>query len=297
MATEAIAQPVVFARAESHGRLAALGIVLRNWMTALGVALVVLLILSAVLANLLHVRDPSDMSGIPLLAPGQDGYLLGTDKYGRDMLSRLIHGARTSLLVSLSAVAGGCLIGTALGVAGGYFGGIVDDVIGRVSDVLLCFPMLVLLLVIVATLGPGLVNGILAMTVALIPGFGRIARAVVLTEKNKDYVIAARCAGARDRTIMARHILPNSLTPTVVQATLAIPGLILTEASLSFLGLGVTPPTPSWGQMISEGQPLIEFAPWASILPGLAILLAVLGFNLAGDGLRDYLDPRMRRGE
>jgi ABC-type dipeptide/oligopeptide/nickel transport system permease subunit len=263
-------------------------------MTALGVAIVILLILTAAIADVLDIRDPSQMSPTPYLPPGQGGFLLGTDKYGRDMLSRLIYGARTSLFVSLVSVAGGCLIGTALGLVSGYFGGTIDDVIGRVWDVLLSFPTLVLLLVIIATLGPSLANGVIALIVALIPGFGRIARAVVLTEKNKDYVVAARCAGARDRVIMARHILPNSLTPTVVQATLTIPGIVLVEASLSFLGLGVPPPTPSWGQMISEGQSLLEVAPWLSILPGLAILLAVLGFNLAGDGLRDYLDPRMR---
>ena len=294
MATGALPQPLALTRPKPGGRASALRHAMRSRMTVLGVAIVVLLILTATFADALAVRDPSEMSSTSLLAPGQGGFLLGTDKYGRDMLSRLIYGTRTSLLVSLVAVAGGCLLGTVMGVVSGYFGGTVDDVIGRVWDLLLSFPTLVLLLVIIATLGPGLINGVLALIVALIPGFGRIARAVVLTEKNKDYVVAARCAGARDRVIMARHILPNSMTPTVVQVTLEIPGLILIEASLSFLGLGVPPPTPSWGQMISEGQALLEVAPWTSILPGLAILLAVLGFNLAGDGLRDYLDPRMR---
>jgi peptide/nickel transport system permease protein len=269
---------------------------LRTPVTVIGVVLVILLIVLAVIANFLPIQDPTAMNVLARLKPpGTPGHLLGTDNFGRDILSRAAHGARVSLVIAVSVVAISSIIGAVLGVVVGHIGGFVDSLVGRIWDVLLSFPYLILFIVIIGTVGTSVEMAILAMTIGNIPGFGRLARERVLAQRNREYVLAARAIGNSEARIMFRHVLPNSMTPLLVSAALHIPGVILAEAGLSYLGLGVPPPTPSWGKMIAEGQSLLLLAPWMSLVPGAFILLATLGFNLVGDGLRDYLDPTQLR--
>ncbi len=221
-------------------------------------------------------------------------YLLGTDEFGRDQLSRLIRGATNSLRVALLSVLLASVLGTFLGVLAGYAGGTVDNLIMRVMDMFFAFPAILLAMAIMAALGPGANNTILAISVVYTPIFARVARGPVLTVKGMEFVTAARAIGARDGRILGRHIFPNITAPLIVQVSLALSWAILTEAGLSFLGLGSQPPEPSWGNMLSEARSLLEMAPWMAIFPGVAIMLCVLGFSLLGDALRDALDPRLR---
>ena len=265
--------------------------VFRTKVTVIGTVIVVALLAFTAIVDLLPLDDPYVM-GTPLrAAPGTEGHLLGTDDFGRDILSRVSYGSRVSLVIALSVVGASGVIGAFLGLIVGYYGGALDSIVSRIWDVIFSFPGLLFFLVIMSTLGPGVEMAIIALTIGGIPTFGRLMRERVLAQRNRPFVEAARSMGAGDWHIMLVHILPNSLTPILVQGALAIPGVILAEAGLSYLGLGVPPPIPAWGKMIAEGQNLLEIAPWISLIPGFMILLATLGFNLVGDGLRDFFDP------
>jgi len=219
-------------------------------------------------------------------------YPLGTDLFGRDLASRLMRGGANSLQVALFSVFLAGTTGTLLGIVAGYTGGQVDNVIMRVMDIFFAFPTLLLALLVVVVLGPGLQNTVFAIAVVYTPIFARVSRGPVLSLKEMDFVMAARCLGISERRILFRHVLPNAMAPLIVQVSLALSWSLITEAGLSFLGLGTQPPEPSWGLMLSESRSLAEIAPWLMLFPGLAIMLGVLGFNLLGDGLRDVLDPR-----
>lgn len=228
------------------------------------------------------------------LKPPSEQYALGTDLFGRDVASRLMEGAANSLRVSLLSVAISSLLGTLLGTLAGYVGGLLDNILMRVMDVFFALPALLLALVIVSVLGPGVTTTVLAISIVYTPIFARVARGPVLSLKEMEFITAARCIGTSDARIILTHILPNALPPLIVQVSLALSWSLLTEAGLSFLGLGTQPPTPSWGVMLTESRGIAEMAPWLMIYPALSIMLGVLGFNLLGDGLRDVLDPRMK---
>ncbi len=249
-------------------------------------------LLGALLAPWLAPEDPLAMSPRRFGAPSASAWL-GTDQFGRDLLSRLLYGARVSMAVSIAAVGMATLIGGAIGLCAGYFGGRIDLLLMRGVDVLMAFPTLLLALAVVATFGGNTRNLILAVTLAYIPIFSRVIRGGALSVKQNDFVEASRALGARDGRIILRAILPNVLAPIIVQATFNLSTAIMIEAALSFLGLGVQPPAPSWGGMLSEARNFMELDPWLALAPGGAITLAVLGFNLFGDGLRDILDPRL----
>ncbi|HYG58712.1 MAG TPA: ABC transporter permease [Symbiobacteriaceae bacterium] len=267
----------------------------RNRLAMVGVGIVLLLILVAVFAPWVAPRDPFKVNLVDqFLAPG-NGYLLGTDQYGRDVLSRIIYGARVSLVIGLIPTLLSTAIGTLLGVMAGYFGGRTDQFIMRLADVVLAFPSLLLALVVMYTLGASLYNIFIALSVVGWAGTSRVVRAQTLSLKEREFVEAARAAGVKSWVIMARHILPNCLPQILILMTLAIPGAIMSEASLSFLGVGAQPPTASWGLMVSNGREYLMTAYWNSVYPGFAILLTVLGFNFLGDGLRDALDPYLKR--
>jgi peptide/nickel transport system permease protein len=262
---------------------------------AAGAVIVILVVAGAALAPWVAPHDPFQQRLFErLYPPGAAGHVLGTDNFGRDVLSRLVYGARVSLLVGVVSVAIAAGLGAAVGLIAGYFGGRLDSVLMRVVDVLMAFPLILLAIAIVAVLGSGLFNLMLAVGVSSVPPFARLIRSEVLAQRGRDYVEAARAVGAGSRRVMGRHILPNTLSPIVVLSTLRVSTVILTESSLSFLGLGVAPPTPTWGNMVADGTKFLQTAPWVSIVPGLAIMLTVLAFNLFGDGLRDALDPRLK---
>lgn len=267
---------------------------LRNKIGSMGAVIVLLLVLVAALAPLLAPYDPIEMCLDQRLKAPNQRFLLGTDEFGRDVLSRIIYGTRISLQVGIIAVGIGMVTGVLLGTVAGYFGGAIDNVIMRVLDVFFAFPAILLALVVVAMLGPGIGNTMLAIGVVSTPRFARVVRGTVLSVKENEFVQAARSMGARAGRIIFLHVLPNASAPVIVQATLALATAMLTEASLSFLGLGTQPPAPSWGTMLSTSRRFVELAPWTSVFPGVAISLAILGFNLFGDGLRDVLDPRLR---
>jgi len=265
-----------------------------NRLMQVGVAVVAAMIALAVGADLVAPYDPTEMKVADALKAPSRAHLFGTDRFGRDVLSRTIHGTRIALGVALSSIALSVLVGTVLGLVGGYFGGWLDLIIGRVMDVLFSFPTLILAIAIAAMLGPGLTNAVLAIAVVYAPLFSRVARGPVIAEREKEHVLAALSLGAGAPRVIARHILPNVLAPLIVQVSVSLAYAILIEASLSYLGLGTQPPAPSWGVMLNEGRTYLETAPWMSIFPGVAIMLAVLGFNLLGDGLREILDPQLR---
>jgi peptide/nickel transport system permease protein len=270
-----------------------LGELTRKKTAVLGLGLAGAVVLGALTASLIAPADPLAMSPRRLALPSAAAWL-GTDQFGRDLLSRLLHGARVSMVVSFSAVGLAAGIGGSVGLIAGYFEGRVDHLLMRCVDVLMAFPSLLLTLAVVATFGASLGNLVLAITLAYVPIFSRVVRGSVLSVKQNEYVHASRALGAGDVRVMTRSILPNVLAPVIVQATFNLSTAIMIEAALSFLGLGVQPPAPSWGTMLSEARSFMELDPWLAVAPGSAITIAVLGFNLLGDGLRDLLDPRLR---
>ncbi|MCC7369205.1 MAG: ABC transporter permease [Chloroflexi bacterium] len=266
----------------------------RNRLALMGAAILAVVAFAAMFAPYLSPEDPLQMNPSLLLQPPGAQHLLGTDEFGRDILSRVIWGARISLYVGGISVTIALAFGVSLGLVAGYKGGIVDDTINRVLDVVFAFPTILLALGIVGMLGPSLTNTMLAIGIVYMPQYARLTRGATLSVKERDFVQAAVVSGANDTRIVLRHILPNVTAPLIVQTSLSLSLAILAEASLSFLGLGTQPPDPSWGTMVNTGQRLVELSPWPVVFPGLAIILAVLGFNLLGDGLRDALDPRMQ---
>jgi peptide/nickel transport system permease protein len=262
----------------------------------LGGVSVLVIVASALFADVLAPYAPDEQNTELIEAPPGAKALLGTDRFGRDVLSRVIHGSRISLYVALVSIGVAVLAGGLLGATGGFAGGSWDNAISRVLDVLFGVPGLLLAVGIAAMRGPGVNSAVIAITIVYTPFFARIVRGSVLSEKEKEYVEAVRALGAPRWMVMLKHILPNVLSPLVVQGTVAFSQAILIEASLSYLGLSAQPPTPSWGNMLNEGRTYLETAPWISVFPGVAIAIAVLAFNLIGDGLRDILDPRSSIG-
>jgi dipeptide transport system permease protein len=272
-----------------------------NRGAVLGLVVFILLVAAAVLAPFIAPHSPQVQYRDAVLVPpvwqdgGRSAYVLGTDAVGRDMLSRLLYGARFSLFIGLVVVTLALSSGIVMGLLAGFLRGWVDTAIMRVMDIILSFPSLLLALVLVAILGPGLTNAMIAIALVLQPHFVRLTRAAVMSEKGKDYVVSARVAGAGPIRLMVRTILPNCVAPLIVQATLSFSSAILDAAALGFLGMGARPPTPEWGTMLAEAREFILRAWWVVTLPGLAILITVLAINLIGDGLRDALDPKLKR--
>ncbi len=264
----------------------------RNRIAMFGAALVAFFVVLASLAPILAPYDPIQTSFMTVRQAPSWAWWLGTDELGRDILSRMLFGARASMLAGVVSVTIAMLIGVPLGLLAGYFGGWIDAVISRLTDALLAIPFLILAIALTAFLGPSLMNAMIAIGVSVAPRFVRITRGQALTVSAEDYVQSARALGASDARIIVRHVLPNVMAPLIVQATITVATAIIAEASLSFLGLGLQPPDPSWGSMLNTGKSFMVQAPWMSIFPGLAIFLVVLGFNLLGDGVRDALDPR-----
>jgi dipeptide transport system permease protein len=266
-----------------------------------GFVVIAILLLLALFADVVAPHPPAATDDAAFLVPpfwqagGSLTYPLGTDAIGRDMLSRLIHGARLSLLIGIVVVTIAVAIGTALGLVAGFFRGIVEFVILRLMDILLTLPSLLLAIVVVAILGPGMINAMLAVAVVVLPHYVRIARAAVITETAKDYVTAAKVGGAGTLRLMLKEVLPNCAAPLIVQATLGLSTAILDAAALGYLGLGAQRPLPEWGTMLADAREFVLRAWWVVTFPGLMILLAVLAFNLVGDGLRDALDPKLKR--
>lgn len=275
--------------------VAVLRLVRTHRRVAAGAALLAVLFLIALLSPVISPHDPlaanPDNSYLPPLSPG---HLLGTDELGRDMLSRVLWGARVSLPVAFVAVAVGLVGGGLIGLVSGYAGGLTDLLLMRLIDALLAFPGLILAIGIVAALGPGLRNAMIAIGIVAIPAYARLLRGVVLQLKRMDFVMATRAIGASPVRIVVRHLIPNLLNPVIVQVSLSAGFAMLAEATLSFLGLGAQVPTPDWGQMINVGAAFLTNDPWLAIVPGAAISIAVFSFNLLGDSLRDALDPRLR---
>ena len=262
---------------------------------AIGAVIMTLFVLAALLANALAPFDPTSTNARASLAPPGTTYWLGADFMGRDVFSRIVHGARISLAVGAGATTLGCILGVAVGLMSGYLGGWVDLVAQRVMDIMQSLPLLVMALVMAASLGPSLQNTIIAIAIPLVPNIARVIRSSTLSLREQPFVEAARATGMSEVRIAVRHVLPNTLAPLIVLATAQLGSAILTEASLSFLGLGIPEPYPSWGRMLSESAAeYVRTAPWLVIFPGVAISLAVFGTNLFGDALRDILDPRQR---
>ncbi len=259
-----------------------------------GAVIVLLLVLSGIFAPLLTSYDPVQQDLRSVLRPPSAEHWLGTDNLGRDVFTRILYGSRLTLFIGAFAVAVGLIFGVPLGVISGYYRGVADQVIQRLMDLMLSFTSFLLALTLVALLGVGLTNIIIAVGISTIPRFARLVRSSVLTIREVSYIEASRALGAVDRRVLWKHVLPNSLAPVIVQATLSMGSTILTAAGLGFLGLGVQPPTPEWGAMLGEGRNYIFSQASLTTFPGLAIFLAVVGFNLLGDGLRDALDPQLR---
>lgn len=267
-----------------------------NLPLLVGGTLVAAVVLLSALAAVLAPYDPTALDPAGRLAPPGGAHRLGTDRLGRDVLSRVLYGGRVALAVGAVAVVIGGGAGVPIGLTAGYKAGRLDAIVMRLMDGLMAFPALLLAIMVIAALGPGHVQAMLAIGVVLIPVFARLARALALAVRNQEFVLAARALGVRESGIVRRHVLPNVIGPLLIQMTVAFSGAVLAEASLSYLGLGTQPPTPSWGGMLQEARDVLFVARWMAIWPGLAIVSAVLGLNLLGDGIRDLLDPRLQRG-
>lgn len=265
----------------------------RNRLAVIGFIIVSILIIIAIFAPMIATHEPNavDVTST-FLKPGVDGHLLGTDNYGRDLFSRIIYGSRISLIASLSAVAIGGVMGTILGLIAGYFGGWLDSLIMRLMDGMSAFPFILLAIFLMTVFGQGLGNVILAIGIGNVPGFTRIVRGQVLAVKEEEFIEVQHSLGASTGRILFLHVFPNAVAPIVVHATSSIAGAIISEATLSFLGLGVAPPTPSWGSILNEGRNYLVLNPEIALYSGLAILVTVLGINILGDGIRDALDPK-----
>lgn len=264
----------------------------RSRAALLGAAIVLVFVLLAIFAPLVAAYDPAQVSFTAIRKAPSMAHWFGTDELGRDIFSRMVFGARASLLAGMCSVLIALAVGVPFGLLAGYFGGLVDGCISRATEALLSIPFLILAIALAAFLGPSLVNAMIAIGVSAAPLFIRLARGQVLAVKNEDYVQSTRSLGASNTRIILRHVLPNVMPALIVQATIMIASAIIAEASLSFLGLGLQPPNPSWGSMLNTAKNFMTQAPWMSIFPGSAIFLVVFGFNLLGDGLRDALDPR-----
>lgn len=284
--------PVIVAEKLPRRRHRGLAKFMKNRAAVAGALIVALVVLVALFAPWLAPYDPVQASFMTVRKAPDAAHWFGTDELGRDVLSRMIWGARASLLAGVVSVGIAVAIGVPLGLLAGYFGKLVDGVISRLADALLSIPFLILAIALAAFLGPSLTNAMIAIGVSAMPRFVRLTRGQALSVKAEDYVEGARAIGLGDFRIIVRYILPNVLPPIIVQASLTVAMAIIAEASLSFLGLGQLPPAPSWGSMLNTAKDFVDQAPWMSIFPGIAIFLAVLGFNLLGDGLRDALDPR-----
>jgi peptide/nickel transport system permease protein len=263
-----------------------------NRFALAGLFVIVALFVLSLLAGWLTPYDPDALDAWHVLLPPSANHLFGTDELGRDVLTRVIFGARVSLKVGFVAVGIAVVIGTVVGLCSGFYGGWIDAILMRLVDIMLCFPTFFLILAVIAMLEPSIWYIMVIIGLTGWMGVARLVRAEVLSLKSRDFVLAARVLGASDARIIFRHILPNALSPVLVSATLGVAGAILTESALSFLGIGVQPPTPSWGNILTSGKDYIEFAWWLSLFPGVAILVTVLSYNLVGEGIRDALDPR-----
>jgi peptide/nickel transport system permease protein len=267
----------------------------RNRLAMSGALVVAVLFLISLLAQVIVPYDPNAINAWTVLSPPSWQHWFGTDELGRDVLSRIIFGARISLKVGFVAVGIAVSIGTVVGLVSGYYSGLVDTVMMRFVDIMLCFPAFFLILAVITVREPSIWNIMIVIGLTGWMGVARLVRAETLSIREMDYILAARCIGCSDARIIFRHILPNAISPVLVSASLGVAGAILTESALSFLGIGVLPPTPSWGNILTSGKDYIEFAWWLSLFPGLSILITVLAYNLLGEGIRDALDPRVKR--
>lgn len=266
---------------------------LANKLAIVGFVIMSIIVIMAIFAPMIAPYDPNEIDvANSMMPPGYDGHIFGTDSYGRDLFSRILYGSRVSLIVGVTAILVGCLIGVLLGLIAGYFGGTLDSIIMRVMDAMFAFPFILLAITLMMVFGSGLFNTILAIAIGNIPGFARITRGQVLAIKEEDYIEVTESLGAKKFRIIFSHILPNAVTPIIVYGTMSVAGAIISEAALSYLGLGIAPPTASWGSILQEGKDYLVLAPHISIFPGLAIVLSVLGINLFGDALRDVSDPK-----
>ena len=268
---------------------------LRDRAAIAGLTIILLMALLAIFAPLVARQDPVAQELVQRLKPPTQAHWFGTDNLGRDVFSRVLHGGRISLRVGFVSVAVGAIVGSLLGLVAGYAGRAADTLISRAMEIVLAFPSTLLAIAIVAARGPGIENTMMAISAISIPVYARLMRSSVLSLKERDFVTAARCVGADGRRILFGHILPNGLSPLIVQTTLGVATAIIEAAALGFLGLGAQPPTPEWGLMLTDARNFLLNAPWAMIFPGAAIMITVLGFNLFGDGLRDALDPQLKQ--
>lgn len=266
----------------------------KNKGALVGTAIVLFFVFLACFSPWLAPQGINDQLLTDRLQPPSSQYWFGTDDFGRDIFSRVIHGARISLMVGFLSVVGSVVVGSILGIIAGYYGKWIDMIISRIFDIMLAFPSILLAIAVVSVLGPSLRNALIAIAIINIPNFGRLIRSKVLSIKEEEYITSAKAIGMRDIRILFSHILPNSLAPVIVAGTLAIASAIIEAAALGFLGLGAQAPAPEWGKMLADARMYLRNAPWTMIFPGVAIMLTVVGFNLMGDGLRDALDPKMK---